>query len=77
MKELREHFQRRKEEDEEEAESGQIEIETLYVEMKKKIDAAEELGDSCIHAATMVTRNGEKELQIKMLNDEDNRMALK
>uniref|UniRef100_A0A3B3HTD9 Coiled-coil domain-containing protein 141 n=1 Tax=Oryzias latipes TaxID=8090 RepID=A0A3B3HTD9_ORYLA len=87
MKELREHFQRRKEEDEEEAESGQIEIETLYVEMKKKIDAAEELGDSCIHAATMgselnsqtlllmvqqtMKQIGESKLEMEQLRDQE------
>ncbi|XP_036065446.1 uncharacterized protein ccdc141 isoform X2 [Oryzias melastigma] len=51
MKELREHFQRRKEGDGEEAESGQIK--TLQLEMMKKMDAAEELGDGCIRAATV------------------------
>ncbi|RVE57819.1 hypothetical protein OJAV_G00203180 [Oryzias javanicus] len=51
MKELRERFQRRKEGDEEEAESGQIK--TLWLEMMKKMDAAEELGDGCIRAATV------------------------
>lgn len=58
MKELREHFQRRKEGEGEEAESGQIK--TLQLEMMKKMDAAEELGDGCIRAATVVTRNRDR-----------------